>query len=119
MHTLRSKLVVTSLMVLVLVVLGFLYYFLVYKGEPEQITLHTYACADGSFYLVRVNVGTIEVAGARYNLVSEEGMTRYEGAGPMAFTINGKTLTASFKESGETIATCTQGPIEHTPVIEA
>ncbi|MDP2815604.1 MAG: hypothetical protein Q8O19_02870 [Rectinemataceae bacterium] len=120
MQTLQSKSAAISFVILALVALGLLYYFLIYKNQqPESVTLYTYVCADGSFYLVRVNDGTIEVAGARYNLVSEEGVMRYEGAGPMAFTINGQALSVSFKESGEAIATCAQGPIENMPVVEA
>lgn len=119
MHTLRSKPAIISLLVLILATLGLLYYFLIYKGgQPESVTLQTYVCDDGSFYFMLVDEDAIEVAGARYELVSEEAGMRYEGTGPVAFVITGSTLSASFKESGEPIATCEQGSVDSTPILE-
>jgi|GEM_PF-3488484 len=124
MPTLRSKPVLIGLLALVVIALGLLYYFFVYNNgaatsdAPQPVALNTYVCDDESFYFVRVDTDAIEVAGARYELVSEESGMRYEGAGPVAFVISDTTLSVSFKETGEEIASCERGPIESTPIIE-
>ncbi|MBU1292507.1 hypothetical protein KJ819_00380 [Patescibacteria group bacterium] len=119
MHILRSKPAIISFIVLALAVLGLLYYFLIFKEtNPKSVTLHTYVCSDGSYYFMRVDDKAIEVAGVRYELVSEEEGMRYEGTGPMAFTINAPALNVSLRESGEVIAACEQGSVESTPILE-
>lgn len=113
----RRTYLIAGLTVLALAAIGALVWYVAFK-KPESITFNTYVCADESFYFVLVDKDAIEIAGARYELVSEEGGMRYEGAGPVAYTMTGTALTVSMKESGEVLARCEQGQLESAPILE-
>ncbi|HWH16298.1 MAG TPA: hypothetical protein VNU25_01805 [Candidatus Paceibacterota bacterium] len=112
----RRSQIIIGLVILGLAVVGAALYYFVFK--QETITFNSYLCEDESFYFVLQDKGAIEIAGKRYELVSSENGDRYEGAGPIVYTITGNQLRASYRESGETIADCALGPIDAAPIIQ-
>lgn len=117
MPTTRKTYIIAALAVLALAVVGALVWYFFFR-QPDSVTFNTYVCADESFYFVLVDRDAIEVAGVRYELVSEENGMRYEGTGPITYTIAGTALTVSMKESGEVLTNCEQGEIESAPILE-
>lgn len=112
----RRAQIIIGVVVVALVAVGAAVYYFAFK--QETITFNSYLCEDGSFYFVLQDKEAIEIAGKRYELVSTEDGARYEGAGPIAYTVTGNQLRVSSRESGELIADCALGAIENAPIIK-
>lgn len=106
-----------ALAVLIAIILAGTTYYVLF--HPKRQTIISYACADGSFYLVIQRKDAIEVAGQVYGLVSESDGLRYEGAGPLAYTVRGTSIEVENKITGTSVASCTQGQTEGLPAVES
>lgn len=112
----RRRYIVAALALLALAIVGALvWYFFI---RTETVAFNSYVCEDGSYYFVVEDTEAIEVAGRRYELVSETDGKRYEGTDPMAYTIRGSQIEVSLKESGQVLATCATGQIENAPIVD-
>ncbi len=109
----RILLIVAAVLVLALVA-GAIYYFFF---RTNTVSLNSYVCEDGSYYYVVTKKNAIEVAGEKYALVSDADGMRYEGNGPMVYTIRGTQIEVSQKESGQVLASCVIGQIESPPIV--
>ena len=111
----RRTLLIAAAVLVLAIAAGAIYYFFI---RNENVALSSYVCEDGSYYFVVEDKDAIEVAGKRYELVSETDGRRYEGTDPMAYTIRGTEIEASLKGSGQVLATCAMGQIESAPIVD-
>ena len=116
MYPSRRTLLIAALVLLVAAIAGAVYYFFFHMRTE---TLVSYACEDGSFYLVLEKKEAIEVAGMEYVLVSEGDGMRYEGSGPLAYTVRGTQIEVTNKQTGAPISVCAAGQTEGTPVVDS
>ena len=111
----RRSLIIIAGVLTLLVIAGAVYYFFF---RTEKIVFDSYVCEDGSYYFVLQDKKAIEVAGRRYELVSDTDGMRYENAGPIVYIVRGEEIQVLLKESGETVASCSRGKIESAPIID-
>lgn len=111
----RRTLLIAAAALALTILAGAIYFFFI---RTQTVSLNSYVCQDGSYYFVAQDRDAIEVAGKRYELASEADGKRYEGEGPLAYTIRGTEITASMKASGEVLASCSIGHIESAPIVD-